>query len=94
MIGEIRKRPVAVHHGSLSETERRTVENGLRKGEIDLAISSSSLELGIDIGSVGAVVIFGSPGSIARTLQRVGRSGHSVGALSKGYLLPFALVDW
>ncbi|MDR2617816.1 MAG: DEAD/DEAH box helicase [Treponema sp.] len=81
------------HHGSLSKDVRRTVEKGLAEGEIPCVVATGSLELGIDIGSVDEVVLAGSPGSSAQTLQRVGRSGHGVGMTSRGCLVPFHGLD-
>ncbi len=67
---------IGAHHGSLSKTLRHSIENRLRKGELKVIVSSTSLELGIDIGYIDLVICLGSPKSIARFLQRAGRSGH------------------
>ena len=67
---------IGAHHGSLSKTLRHTVESRLRKGELKVIVSSTSLELGIDIGYIDLVICLGSPKSVARFLQRAGRSGH------------------
>ena len=67
------------HHGSMDKKIRLDVEQRLKRGELRCVVSSSSLEMGIDIGSVDMVVQVGSPGSIATALQRVGRAGHQVG---------------
>ena len=75
---------VMPHHGSLSREMRFDVERRLRAGELRAVVATASLELGIDIGSVDLVVQLGSPRSIAVALQRVGRSGHWIGALPKG----------
>jgi ATP-dependent Lhr-like helicase len=72
------------HHGSLARELRFDVERRLRSGELRVVVATASLELGIDIGSVDLVVQLGSPRAIAVALQRVGRSGHWVGAKSKG----------
>ncbi len=72
------------HHGSLARETRFDVERRLRSGELRVVVATASLELGIDIGSVDLVVQLGSPRAIAVALQRVGRSGHWVGALPKG----------
>ncbi len=80
---------VEVHHSSLSKEARLDVEERLKHGEIKCVVSSTSLELGIDIGSVDLVCQIGSPKSVAKGLQRIGRSGHSFGKIEKGRLLVF-----
>jgi ATP-dependent Lhr-like helicase len=77
---------VMPHHGSLSRETRFDVERRLRAGELRAVAATASLELGIDIGSVDLVVQLGSPRAIAVALQRIGRSGHWVGAKPKGIL--------
>ncbi len=67
---------IGAHHGSLSKTLRHSIESRLRKGELKVIVSSTSLELGIDIGYIDLVICLGSPKSVARFLQRAGRSGH------------------
>ena len=69
---------IGAHHGSLSKTFRHNIENRLRKGELKVIVSSTSLELGIDIGYIDMVICLGSPKSVARFLQRAGRSGHKL----------------
>ncbi len=81
------------HHSSLSKESRFSVEERLKKGELKCAVSSTSLELGIDIGSIDLVVQVGSPKGIAKGLQRVGRSGHSVFATAKGRIIPMDIDD-
>ncbi|MCL6002593.1 MAG: ATP-dependent helicase [Candidatus Thermoplasmatota archaeon] len=81
------------HHSSLSKESRFNVEERLKKGELKCAVSSTSLELGIDIGSIDLVVQVGSPKGIAKGLQRVGRSGHSVFATAKGRIVPMDIDD-
>ncbi|MGH9333773.1 MAG: DEAD/DEAH box helicase, partial [Vicinamibacteria bacterium] len=76
------------HHGSLSHPKRTEIEEALKRGELSGIVATSSLELGIDMGAVDLVILVESPGSAARGLQRVGRSGHSVGERSKGILFP------
>ncbi len=78
---------IAVHHSSLSREIRLDVEDRLKNNELLAAISSTSLELGIDIGSVEFVGQVGSPKTVAKCLQRVGRSGHSLGQIAKGRLI-------
>jgi len=65
----------------------------LKRGELKCAVSSTSLELGIDIGSIDLVIQVGSPKGIAKGLQRVGRSGHSVFATAKGRIIPMDIDD-
>ncbi len=77
---------VLPHHGSLSRDIRVDTENRLKNGELRAVVATASLELGIDIGAVDLVVQLGSPRSIAVALQRVGRSGHWVGAKPEGRL--------
>jgi ATP-dependent Lhr-like helicase len=77
------------HHGSLSREVRRAVETGLAEGKISCVAATSSLELGIDIGSVDEVILAGTPAAASAALQRIGRSGHGVGMVSRGRLLPF-----
>ncbi len=75
---------VMPHHGSLSRELRFDVERRLRGGELRAVAATASLELGIDIGSVDLVVQLGSPRAIAVALQRIGRSGHWIGAKPRG----------
>ncbi|MGD8625654.1 MAG: DEAD/DEAH box helicase, partial [Anaerolineae bacterium] len=76
--------PFRAHHGSISKATRLHLEQALKEGRLPALIGTSSLELGIDIGSVDLVVQLQSPRGVARGLQRVGRSGHMVGQVSKG----------
>ena len=79
---------VAAHHGSLAKQLRLDAEERLKRGELRAVVATASLELGIDIGTVDLVCQIGSPRSIAVGLQRVGRSGHWVGALPHGVFFP------
>jgi ATP-dependent Lhr-like helicase len=79
---------VAAHHGSLSRPTRVRAEEGLKTGAIPVVIATASLELGIDIGHIDLVCHLGAPRSLASMLQRIGRSGHRLGGISKGILFP------
>jgi len=79
---------VRSHHGSVSHSARREVEEALKEGRLKGIVATSSLELGIDMGSIDLVVLVESPGSTASGLQRVGRAGHRVGETSIGRLFP------
>ena len=81
------------HHGSLSREERTVVEELLKAGELPCLVATSSLELGIDMGAVDLVIQVESPKSVARGLQRIGRSGHSVGDVSRGRIFPKFRAD-
>jgi len=81
------------HHGSLAKELRQSVEWRLAAGQLPCVVATASLELGIDIGSVDEVILAGSPGSVSQALQRIGRSGHSVGKVSRGILFPFTGMD-
>jgi ATP-dependent Lhr-like helicase len=80
---------VGAHHGSMSRQQRLAVEAGLKSGALPVVVATGSLELGIDVGAVDLVCILGAPRSLAQLLQRVGRSGHSLGAVPAGVLFPF-----
>jgi ATP-dependent Lhr-like helicase len=79
---------VLPHHGSLARALRFEAESKLKQGELRAVVATASLELGIDIGTIDLVCQIGSPRNIAVALQRIGRSGHWVGALPKGRLFP------
>ncbi len=78
---------IGAHHGSLSKSFRRKIEDKLRRGKLKAVVSSTSLELGIDIGFIDLVILLGSPKSVARALQRIGRSGHKIEATTKGRIV-------
>ena len=76
------------HHGSVSKEQRGQIEEALKAGRLPAVVATSSLELGIDMGAVDLVVQVESPPSVASGLQRVGRAGHQVGAVSRGVIFP------
>ncbi len=76
------------HHGSVSREQRSIIEEDLKAGRLPAVVATSSLELGIDMGAVDLVVQVEAPPSVASGLQRVGRAGHQVGAVSRGVLFP------
>jgi ATP-dependent Lhr-like helicase len=76
------------HHGSVSREERRHIEEALKSGRLPAVVATSSLELGIDMGAVDLVVQIEAPPSVAAGLQRIGRAGHQVGAVSRGVVFP------
>jgi len=79
---------VAGHHGSLAKELRHSAEQRLKNGELKAIVATASLEMGIDVGYINLVCQVGSPRAIATFLQRVGRSGHSLGLTPKGRLFP------
>ena len=78
---------IMAHHSSLSKEVRLKTENKLKEGKLKAVVSSTSLELGIDIGYIDLVVLINSPKSVARALQRIGRSGHRLHEKSKGRII-------
>ncbi|HSR57808.1 MAG TPA: DEAD/DEAH box helicase, partial [Candidatus Binataceae bacterium] len=84
---------VMAHHGSLARKERLDAEQRLKRGELKAIVATASLELGIDVGAVELVCQIDSPKSISAAIQRVGRSGHSLGATPKGRLFALTLDD-
>ncbi len=84
---------VKTHHGSISKEVRQELERQLKDGELTCLVATSSLELGIDIGSIDLVVQVSSPGSVSQVLQRIGRSGHRLDAVSKGVIIPKTRSD-
>ncbi len=76
------------HHGSVSREQRTEIEEDLKAGRLPAVVATSSLELGIDMGSVDLVIQVEAPNSVAAGLQRIGRAGHQVGAVSRGIVFP------
>ncbi|SHI71654.1 ATP-dependent helicase Lhr and Lhr-like helicase [Tessaracoccus bendigoensis DSM 12906] len=81
------------HHGSVSKEARAQIETALKSGALRCVVATSSLELGIDMGAVDRVVQVSAPPSVASALQRVGRAGHVVGAVSRGDVYPLFRGD-
>jgi len=84
---------VGAHHSSMGKDKRFEIEERLRKGELKCVVSSTSLELGIDIGSIDFVVLLTSPKGVARALQRIGRAGHKLHANPKGKFIVLGRDD-
>ena len=81
------------HHGSLARAERLAAEQRLKRGELKAIVATASLELGIDVGAVDLVCQLDSPKSISAAIQRIGRSGHSLGATPKGRFFALTIDD-
>ncbi len=79
--------PVSIHHGSLAKPSRIAAEKGLKSGELRGLVCTSSLELGIDVGRIDLVIQYMSPRQATRLIQRVGRSGHSIGKMADGIIV-------
>ncbi len=79
---------VRAHHGSLARAQRVEIEDLLKAGHLRALVATSSLELGIDMGAIDLVVQIEAPPSVASGLQRIGRAGHSLGAVSSGIIFP------
>ena len=93
-LNELAEEEIArAHHGSLAREQRIQVEELLKAGKIPCLVATSSLELGIDMGAVDLVVQVESPKSVARGLQRIGRSGHTLESVSKGRIFPKYRAD-
>ena len=80
---------IGAHHSSLSKEHRFDIENRLREGKLRVVVCSTSLELGIDIGFIDLVLLLGSPKSVSRAMQRIGRAGHQLHDKSKGKFLVY-----
>ena len=93
-LNELAGEPVVrAHHGSLAATQRAIIEEQLKAGQIKALCATSTLELGIDMGAVDLVIQIEAPPSVASGMQRIGRAGHSVDAVSEGVLFPKYRAD-
>jgi ATP-dependent helicase Lhr and Lhr-like helicase len=84
---------IEVHHSSVERNTRLAIEEGLSQGTLKAVVASSSLELGVDFQAVDQVLLIGTPRGVSRALQRLGRSGHRVGGVATGSLVPLSLPD-
>ncbi len=84
---------IECHHASLDRDVRQEVEDKLKRGELRAVVCSTSLELGIDIGSVDLVVMLSTPKGVSRALQRTGRAGHSINTISRGLIMATNMND-
>lgn len=93
-LNELAGEPIArAHHGSLAAHQRSVIEEQLKAGQIKALCATSTLELGIDMGAVDLVIQIEAPPSVASGMQRIGRAGHSVDAVSEGVLFPKYRAD-
>ncbi|MDQ6723232.1 MAG: DEAD/DEAH box helicase [Thermoproteota archaeon] len=86
--------PIHIHHGSLSKESREETENLLRSGFIGIVVCTSSLELGLDIGSIDLVIHYGSPRQVSKLIQRIGRSRHTRRSSAKGMIITNTFDDF
>ncbi len=93
-LNELAGEPIArAHHGSLAAAQRSVIEEQLKAGKIRALCATSTLELGIDMGAVDLVIQIEAPPSVASGMQRIGRAGHHVDAVSEGILFPKYRAD-
>jgi ATP-dependent Lhr-like helicase len=93
-LNDLAGEPIArAHHGSLAAAQRSVIEEQLKAGQIKALCATSTLELGIDMGAVDLVIQIESPPSVASGMQRIGRAGHSVDAVSEGIIFPKYRAD-
>ena len=93
-LNDLAGEPIArAHHGSLAAAQRAVIEEQLKAGQIRALCATSTLELGIDMGAVDLVIQIESPPSVASGMQRIGRAGHHVDAVSEGILFPKFRAD-
>jgi ATP-dependent Lhr-like helicase len=93
-LNELAGEPIArAHHGSLAAAQRSVIEEQLKAGQIRALCATSTLELGIDMGAVDLVIQIEAPPSVASGMQRIGRAGHHVNAVSEGILFPKYRAD-
>ncbi len=93
-LNDLAGEPIArAHHGSLAAAQRAVIEEQLKAGQIRALCATSTLELGIDMGAVDLVIQIESPPSVASGMQRIGRAGHHVDAVSEGVLFPKYRAD-
>jgi len=93
-LNELAGEPIArAHHGSLAAAQRSVIEEQLKAGQIRALCATSTLELGIDMGAVDLVIQIEAPPSVASGMQRIGRAGHHVNAISEGILFPKYRAD-
>jgi ATP-dependent Lhr-like helicase len=93
-LNELAGEPIArAHHGSLAAAQRSIIEEQLKAGQIRALCATSTLELGIDMGAVDLVIQIEAPPSVASGMQRIGRAGHHVDAVSEGILFPKYRAD-
>ena len=79
---------IGIHHGSLDVQQRRKVEAAMSKGNLDAIVATSSLDLGIDWADIDLVIQVGAPKGTDRLIQRIGRAGHRLDAISKALVVP------
>lgn len=84
---------IVVHHASIDRETRLRIEDDLSAGRLRACVCSTSLELGVDFQAVDQVLLIGAPRGVSRAMQRLGRSGHRIGGVAEGALVPLSLPD-